>query len=86
MKVASLPQEPESKVGKILSESTQRAVIILVLSMLLSAAVLDLELFIVRMPPYPLGLQILTESKDQGFYPAFEAYLDSFKNDDFPLL
>ena len=43
----SMPLVPEqnsteSKVGKILSESTQKAVITLVLSMLLSAAILDL--------------------------------------------
>ena len=45
--LASMPIVPEqnsteSKVGKILSESTQKAVITLVLSMLLSAAILDL--------------------------------------------
>lgn len=29
--------------------------------MLLSAAALDLELYIVKLPPYPLGLKVLSE-------------------------
>ena len=52
----------ESKVGKILSESTQKAVITLVLSMLLSAAVLDLNLFIETTSGYSLGLKALANS------------------------
>ena len=54
--------------------------------MLLSAAVLDLELFIDRMPAYPLGLKVLTECSLEGFSPAFEAYRHSFKDDNMPLL
>ena len=60
--------------------------ITLVLSMLLCAAVLDLALFIDKQPPYPLGLKVLTECSLEGFSPAFNAYIDSFKDDDAPLL
>ena len=42
MSLAAKQTSNESKVGKMLSESTQIAVITLVLSMLLSAAALDL--------------------------------------------
>ena len=55
-------QSNESKVGKILAESTQKAVITLVLSMLLSAAVLDLSLFIAPPPGHSLGLKVFTNS------------------------
>ena len=81
-------QQSESKVGKILSESTQKAVITLVLSMLLSAAVLDLELFITKPYAYPLGLQILSQTYGDptAFDVAFEAYVDSFAGDITPLL
>lgn len=76
----------ESKVGKILSESTQKAVITLVLSMLLSSAVLDPTLYIVEETPYLLGLKILTYSQTDGFHEAINSYLDSFKDDNAPLL
>ena len=56
--------EQESKVGKILSESTQKAVITLVLSMLLAAAILDLGLYIVSPPGFSLGLKVLTELRN----------------------
>lgn len=52
----------ESKVGKILSTSTQKAVITLVLSMLLSAAVLDLQLYLAPPIGYSLGLQTLSQT------------------------
>ena len=54
--------------------------------MLLSAAVLDLELYIVRMPPYPLGLRVLSEVDDDGFNVAFDAFLGSFEDDPAPLI
>ena len=50
----------ESKVGKILSASTQKAVIVLVLSMLLSAAVLDTPLFAQATSGFAFGLKVLT--------------------------
>mmetsp|Transcript_9361 Transcript_9361/g.12748 ORF Transcript_9361/g.12748 Transcript_9361/m.12748 type:complete len:200 (+) Transcript_9361:391-990(+) len=86
MKIAGNAQSNESKVGKILSESTQKAVITLVLSMLLSAAVLDLQLYIFRLPPYPLGLKVLTETSDDAFTAAFDAFIESFEDDSAPLL
>ena len=49
-----------SQVGKILTKNTQKAVITLVLSMLLSAAVLDSALFISVPIGYSLGLKVLS--------------------------
>ena len=56
--------------------------------MLLSAAVLDLELFITKPYAYPLGLQILSQTYGDptAFDVAFEAYVDSFAGDITPLL
>ena len=50
----------DSQVGKILTKNTQKAVITLVLSMLLSAAVLDSALFISVPIGYSLGLKVLS--------------------------
>ena len=81
-------QSNESKVGKILAESTQKAVITLVLSMLLSAAVLDLSLFIVTPPGHSLGLKVLTNSlqDESAFNSTLETFKVSFKDDPSPIL
>jgi len=78
----------ESKVGKILSESTQKAVISLVLSMLLSAAVLDLHLFAEPSHGFSFGLKVLayTYGDAEAFQVAFDAYLNSWKDDKNPLI
>ena len=55
-------QVKESKVGKILNESTQKAVITLVLAMLLSTALLDTQLYIVNPSGHSLGLKALSRS------------------------
>jgi len=54
--------------------------------MLLCAAILDLELYIERMPAYPLGLKVLVECSLEGFSVAFNAYLASFNDDAMPVL
>ena len=78
----------ESKVGKILSESTQKAVISLVLSMLLSAAVLDYHLF--TEPPFGFsyGLKVLayTYGDAEAFQVAFDSYLSTWTDDKNPLI
>lgn len=78
----------ESKVGKILSESTQKAVITLVLSMLLSAAVLDLALFAEAPVGFSFGLKVLTQTYDdaEAFQASFDAYLATWKDDKNPLI
>ena len=88
MQVASHETSNESKVGKILAESTQKAVITLVLSMLLSAAVLDLQLYIVAPAGNSLGLKVLTYcyGNEEAFDAAFDSYLTSWQNDETPLL
>ena len=50
----------DSKVGKILSESTQRSVITLALAMLVSAMILDPQMFLAQPYGYSLGLKVLT--------------------------
>jgi len=88
MHVASQETSNESKVGKILAESTQKAVITLVLSMLLSAAVLDIQLYIVVPAGNSLGLKILTYcyGDEVAFEAAFDNYLTSWQDDETPLL
>ena len=78
----------ESKVGKILSESTQKAVIVLVLAMLLSAAILDLPLFAQAPVGFSFGLKVLTYSYEysEAFQVTLDSYLDSWKGDVNPLL
>lgn len=43
-----------------MSESTQKAVITLVLSMLLSAAIFDLQLYLPKPTGYALDLKVMT--------------------------
>ena len=78
----------ESKVGKILSDSTQKAVITLVLSMLMSAAVLDLALFAEAPVGFSFGLKVLAQTYDdaEAFQSAFDAYLATWKDDKNPLI
>ena len=88
LELAKRQQSNESKVGKILSESTQKAVILLVLSMLLSAAALDLQLYITEPPPYEIGLKVISQCRSDLVCRdvAFKAYMDSWKDDPSPLL
>ena len=88
VQLAAKQTSNESKVGKMLSESTQRAVITLVLSMLLSAALLDLQLYIMSPYAYPLGLKVLTASyyEPAAFKSTFDAYIESFEDDHSPVL
>ena len=78
----------ESQVGKILTKNTQKAVITLVLSMLLSAAVLNSALYISAPVGYSLGLKVLSNCDgDQiAFDVALQAYLQTYEDDDAPLL
>ena len=78
----------ESQVGKILTKNTQKAVITLVLSMLLSAAVLDSALYISAPVGYSLGLKVLSNCDgDQiAFDVALDAYLQTYNDDDAPLI
>ena len=56
--------------------------------MLLSAAFLDLNLFIVSPPGYPLGLKAVTNSFEDpiAFNSTLETFLDSYKDDTSPIL
>lgn len=78
----------DSQVGKILTKNTQKAVITLVLSMLLSAAVLDSALYISAPVGYSLGLKVLSNCDgDQiAFDVALQAYLQTYQDDDAPLM
>lgn len=78
----------DSKVGKILSESTQKSVITLVLAMLVSAIVLDPPLFLEAPVGYSLGLKVLSSCyEDQVAYDAaMKAYQDSYNDDTAQLL
>ena len=76
LEIAKQDQSNESKVGKILSDRTQKAVITLVLAMLLSAAVLDIDLYITTPQPFSLGLEALVESF--GDPVAFDASLEAY--------
>ena len=80
----------ESKVGKKLSESTQKAVITLVLTMLLSSAFLQLNMFIDNPLGYNFGLQMISEAYQTGdqavFNETLSAYMAGWKNDQTPLI
>lgn len=78
----------DSKVGKILSESTQRSVITLALAMLVSAMILDPPMFLAQPYGYSLGLKVLTNvyGDEEAYDQALKAYLDSFKDDPAKLL
>ena len=78
----------DSQVGKILTKNTQKAVITLVLSMLLSAAVLDSALYISAPVGYSLGLKVLSNCDgDQiAFDVGLQAYLQTYEDDDAPLM
>ena len=56
--------------------------------MLLSAAILDMQLFIVAPQPYSLGLKSLTavQGDQEAFEAAFDAYRTSFEDSASPLL
>ena len=77
--------------GKILSESTQKAVITLVLAMLLSAAVLDIDLYTTTPPAFHIGLEALVKSYSDttAFDASLEAYItshDESSTSNFPLI
>jgi len=54
-----MAKNSESKVGKVLSDTTQKAVITLVLAMLLAAAVLDLQIYVAPAYANSLGLKVM---------------------------
>lgn len=66
----------DSKVGKILSESTQKSVLTLTFAMLAAAMVLDSPLFIEQPHGYSLGLKILSTcyGDDKAYDLALVAY------------
>lgn len=74
--------------GKILSESTQKAVITLVLAMLLSAALFDLQLYLTNPLGYSIGLKVLAScyGNPVAFETAFDSYVESYVDDYAPLL
>ena len=82
LELATAQSQNESKVGKILSESNQKAVITLVLSMLLSTAVLELKLFIDTPYAYGVGLEAVGRCAPDldCQQAAFQAYYDAYQN------
>ena len=56
---AQAKKERDSKVGKVMQVSTMKSVIVLVLSMLFSAALLDLHLYLQVPNSYKIGLKAL---------------------------
>lgn len=74
--------------GRILSESTQKAIITLILSMLISAAFLDLALFAEPPTGFSYGLKVLayTYGDAEAFQASFDAYLESWEGDKNPLV
>ena len=72
----------ESRVGKKLSESTQKAVIVLVLTMLLSTAFLQSSTYSTEPEGYVYGLKLsaqLRHNKD-AFNSAIESFVKSYED------
>ena len=72
-------KERDSKVGKVMQVSTMKSVIILVLSMLFSASILDLHLYLFLPNSYKVGLKALTSCYGNAvaFDATFKAYLQT---------
>ena len=78
----------ESRVGKKLSESTQKAVIVLVLTMLLSTAFLQPSTYVTEPEGYEFGLKLAASLrlKPVAFDSVIESYVSSYEDTRTPAL
>ena len=78
----------ESRVGKRLSDLTQRRVIILVLAMLFSIPATQVQTYIIQTDSYSFGLEVLAAypTESPAFLESFEAFRDSQEDANSPLI
>ena len=78
----------ESRVGRKLSESTQKAVIVLVLTMLLSTAFLQPSTYVTEPEGYEFGLKLAASLrlKPVAFDSVIESYVSSYEDTRTPAL
>ena len=80
--LTSNEDKSESRVGRKLSESTQKAVIVLVLTMLLSTAFLQPSTYVTEPEGYEFGLKLASSLRNNtiAFESVIASYLSSYKD------